>query len=162
MPNLPFRKHRVTLLAALVGVMASVCHCAQGRTTALHNCVSNLRIIEAAIEEWALVNKVPATNSYSLSDTNIINCLRQQVMPECTEGGVYLAGKTVQDEVTCTVHGSLSTYLAIYEERLRRERQQFITRVSIIMAMIGLGVVISIGWWRRTRRISNDQLRKSS
>jgi len=161
MTGIFFNKRRGISLVALMAGLGGGCQSAHGWSSPLDGCVNNLRAIEGAVDEWALVNNLSATNSYSLSDTNILY-RGKPIMLVCPEGGEYLAGKTIQDEPICTIHGTPSTALAIYEERLRRERQQYVTRVSVVIAVVGLGIVISIGWWLRTKRLSKDQLHKHS
>src|SRR5579871_5747095 len=70
-------------------------------------CIANLKQIDGAVQEWALENKKVSTDSYSLTDPNILRYLKGSVLPICHQGGVYSAGKTVADVPKCSMSDRL-------------------------------------------------------
>src|SRR5919108_1120007 len=73
------------------------CGPAFATSTIQSGCINNLRMIRGAVEQWALQRNIAQTNSYSLSNSNILSYLKNGTLPQCGEGGYYLAGNTVAD-----------------------------------------------------------------
>ncbi len=70
----------------------------RSRTSA---CINNLRLIDAAIETWAMAEEIgngTAANAETWEE------LRGGAIPTCPSGGTY-GGLTVGAEPTCTVNG---------------------------------------------------------
>jgi hypothetical protein len=65
----------------------------------------NLKQIDGATQQWALENKKVATDTYSLSDTNLLSYLRGSVLPRCPLGGKYSEAHNVTGAPTCSVPG---------------------------------------------------------
>lgn len=76
-----------------------------GWQTPKQECISNLKQIDGAVQQWALENKKTATDTYSLSDTNLLDYLRGSVLPRCPLGGVYSGAATISGCPLCTVPG---------------------------------------------------------
>jgi TolA-binding protein len=69
---------------------------------AANNCINNIRIIEAAKQQWATVNQKPPYTLVAVTD--ITPYLPRNMMPVCPSGGSYtLNGVGVPP--TCTVAG---------------------------------------------------------
>ena len=81
---------------------------AAATTTKEGVCANNLRMIHGAVEQWAMENKLARTDSYSLSDTNLLSYMKGGVIKSCPAGGVYSAGKSIADEPVCSIHGTES------------------------------------------------------
>lgn len=63
-------------------------------------CVNNLRIIQAAKQQWALENKKPATSVPTAQD--LAPYLPGNALPACPDGGIY-AINSVTVPPTCTI-----------------------------------------------------------
>ena len=50
-------------------------------------CISNLKQVDGAVQQWALENSKVGTDTYSLTDTAILKFLRSSMLPECPLGG---------------------------------------------------------------------------
>ncbi len=70
-----------------------------------NSCIANLKQIDGATQQWALENKKAATDTYSLTDTDLLAYFRGSTLPLCPLGGRYSAGTNVQDVPRCTVPG---------------------------------------------------------
>ena len=67
--------------------------------------VYNLKQIDGATQQWALEFKRAATDTYSLTDTEVLKYLRGYVLPLCPRGGKYSSGKQVSREPLCSIPG---------------------------------------------------------
>jgi len=72
----------------------------------LRACVSNMKQIQSAIEQWAMENKKSANDAVptlgDLSPTYI------KTWPTCPSGGSYTISGTVGDySISCSIHGDL-------------------------------------------------------
>jgi len=63
-------------------------------------CISNLKVIDGAIQQWAYENKKEQTEAPDFPAA--IKYLRIGLMPRCPEGGSYGPGKTIADAPTCS------------------------------------------------------------
>lgn len=92
----------VGLLMAFVAVPNFI----KARATRAKNpCIANLKQIDGAVQQWALENNKTATDTYSLSDTTLLQYLKNSRLPVCREGGRYLPGSTVSATPRCTLGG---------------------------------------------------------
>jgi prepilin-type N-terminal cleavage/methylation domain-containing protein len=76
----------------------------------LRACVSNMKQIQAAIEQWAMENKKAANDAVptlgDLSPTYI------KTWPTCPSGGSYTISGTVGNySISCSIHGDLYTLI---------------------------------------------------
>src|SRR5690606_24812073 len=75
----------------------------QARTVASGNaCINNLRILEAAKDQWAIEEN--KSTGAVVTNEDISTYLKYK--PVCPEGGAYTLGPIGTDTV-CSVHGSL-------------------------------------------------------
>ncbi|MCD6051207.1 MAG: hypothetical protein K0Q55_2610 [Verrucomicrobia bacterium] len=65
-----------------------------------NSCVANLKQIAGAIQQWAIENKLEATNAPDLNAAT--KHLKNGDLPKCPSGGTYAGGKTVWDLPTCS------------------------------------------------------------
>jgi len=85
------------------------------------------------------------TDSYSLTNQSMLSYLKGGVLPECSAGGTYLAGKTFKDEPACSFHGSLSQIMADLPAQKAKEWKK-------VLAVMGpVVVLLSLLFWRKLR-----------
>jgi hypothetical protein len=93
---------------AAVGVLAAIAipNFVKARTTSQQNaCINNLRLIDAAKQQWALENKKQSTDTPAASDLKpYLGRGAEGEMPVCPAGGVYTFGPVGQSP-TCSVPG---------------------------------------------------------
>lgn len=66
-------------------------------------CVPQLKMIQGAVEQWALESRKSLTDTYSLSDTAVLAYLKGSVLPKCPQGGRYSPGTNVADKPKCSL-----------------------------------------------------------
>jgi DNA repair exonuclease SbcCD ATPase subunit len=72
---------------------------------AMNACINNLRLIDAAKQQWALENRKQATDTPRAEDLQpYLGHGSNGEMPTCPDGGVYTFG-TVGEKPTCSVPG---------------------------------------------------------
>lgn len=76
-----------------------------GWRTPKQQCIDNLKQIDGAVQQWALENRKTATDTYSLTDPDVLAYLRGSLLPLCPRGGKYSAAKQVAPPPTCSVPG---------------------------------------------------------
>ena len=96
----------IMIVVAIIGLLAAIAipNFVRARQTSQTNaCINNLRIIDAAKQQWALENKKLST------DTPTIDELRPYIgrgpngeMPTCPDGGAYTIG-TVAEKPACSI-----------------------------------------------------------
>jgi competence protein ComGC len=69
-------------------------------TSTKNTCISHLKQIDGAIQQWALDNKRAETTAPDLSAA--MKYLKDGKLLKCPSGGSYAAGRTVADAPTCT------------------------------------------------------------
>ncbi len=67
----------------------------------LNACINNLRMIDGAIQQWALENKKTAQSI--ATERDIVPYLKDGVLPKCPSGGTYTIG-AVGAAPTCSSH----------------------------------------------------------
>ena len=80
----------IMIVVAIIGLLAAIAipNFVKARKTAQKNaCISNLRSIEGAKEQWALEAK--ATTGQTPADSNVTAYLKGSQMPACPGGGSY-------------------------------------------------------------------------
>lgn len=65
-----------------------------------NTCIANLKQIDGAIQQWALVNGIPKTNKVVMAGA--LKFLKGGEQPRCPCGGVYSPGRTVDDPPICS------------------------------------------------------------
>lgn len=71
----------------------------------LNTCINNLRLIDAAKQQWALENKKQSTDTPTMDDLRpYLGRGPNPVLPACPDGGAYTIG-TVAEKPTCTIPG---------------------------------------------------------
>lgn len=95
----------IMIVVAIIGLLAAIAvpNFVQARTTSRTNaCINNLRLIEAAKEQWALATN--AADNAAVVNANVTPYLKGQVMPTCPGGGNYTPN-AVGTDATCNVAG---------------------------------------------------------
>jgi prepilin-type N-terminal cleavage/methylation domain-containing protein len=105
----------IMIVVAIIGLLAAIAipNFIKARETARKNtCINNLRLIDGAIQQWALENNKNSTDQVVLTSltpylnrggTGVINGTGQGAV-KCPSGGTY-AATTVNLPPTCTVAG---------------------------------------------------------
>jgi hypothetical protein len=94
--------------AAVVGVLAAIAipNFVKARSTSQENaCINNLRLIDAAKQQWALENKKQSTDTPTAKDIQpYMGRGASGEMPVCPAGGAYTIG-SVGEKPTCSHPG---------------------------------------------------------
>ena len=96
----------IMIVVAIIGLLAAIAvpNFAQARQNARRGaCVNNLRLIDAAKEQWAL--ETNAAPDASVADTDIEPYLKGNAMPVCPGSGTYAVGD-MDVLPTCSLSGS--------------------------------------------------------
>ncbi|MEQ2007931.1 MAG: hypothetical protein ABMA26_14130 [Limisphaerales bacterium] len=89
----------------VVGLLSAIAlpNFVKARETRSKNaCPATLKVIDDAVRKWARNHKKTATDTYSLSDPQILRHLRGSVLPVCPAGGRYSPGTNVSDGPKCS------------------------------------------------------------
>jgi type II secretory pathway pseudopilin PulG len=99
------------IIGGAVGVGAAVAAIAipnfvRARTTSQENaCINNLRLIDAAKQQWALENRKQSTDTPTMKDLQpYIGRGPKGNLPACPSGGHYTIG-AVGEKPTCSIPG---------------------------------------------------------
>jgi prepilin-type N-terminal cleavage/methylation domain-containing protein len=96
----------IMIVVAIIGLLAAIAvpNFAQARQNARRsNCINNLRLVDAAKQQYALENNVDETATPAEAD--ILPYLKGGAMPECPAGGAYSI-EAVEDNPTCSESGA--------------------------------------------------------
>jgi len=99
------REILASLAVAPVGLMAAIAipSFVKARQTSQQNaCINNLRIIDAAKEQWALANRKSEGDEVDLA--GICEYIKGGTLPVCPQGGVYTVNPIGEDP-TCSIPG---------------------------------------------------------
>ena len=107
--NSSWTKRSIWVVVILGGVLLVIPQMVPPRMHSCSNaCIANLKQIQGAVEQWALENKLTATNHVSLktigggSDKYIKQAINTEL--KCPAGGTYSV-TTVGEEPRCSVAG---------------------------------------------------------
>jgi len=95
------------IIIASLGLIATIAipNFSGRRETAPKNtCINNLRLIDAAIQQWALENNKTNSDSPTWEDIKKYLARGGSEIPKCPLGGTYKMG-TVLDRPTCSYPG---------------------------------------------------------
>ena len=101
----PFRIALGLVLLGSLVVLTLPAMVRRSRCNPKDNCITNLKQLDGAIQQWALENKLAETNVPILFEA--VKYLKNGVLPTCPDGGSYAAGKTIADAPTCTKANTL-------------------------------------------------------
>ena len=97
----------MAILILIIGFVVAVAipNRVGSHTSPANACINNLRQIDAAINEWALVNgKTNGTVVTENDITNYIKLNRYGKIPPCPSGGKYTYGKVgVTPQISCSL-----------------------------------------------------------
>jgi type II secretory pathway pseudopilin PulG len=93
---------------AVVGALAAIAipNFVKARTTSQENaCINNLRLIDAAKQQWALQNRKQSTDTPTMKELQpFLGRGANGEFPTCPAGGTYTIG-SVGEKPTCSVAG---------------------------------------------------------
>jgi len=98
----------ILLVVGILAILSIVAipNYVKGRTSAQNStCIRNLKIIEHAVQEWAFARSKSATDTYSLTDPEILAYFKGSVLPVCPGGGTYSAASEIMGLPTCSISG---------------------------------------------------------
>ena len=98
----------ILLVVGILAILAIVAipNYIKGRTASQNSaCIRNLKVIEHAVQEWAFAKNKVATDTYSITDPDILAYMRGSALPVCPGSGTYSAASQVMGLPTCTIAG---------------------------------------------------------
>lgn len=104
----PFGGLEITIIGGVIGFILLALICAPNfvlsGSSPGNACINNLRIIDAAKQEWALEHNVKATNAW-VAETDIMPYIGlRHEFPRCPSGGIYSIGR-LNEVPTCSIGG---------------------------------------------------------
>jgi prepilin-type N-terminal cleavage/methylation domain-containing protein len=101
----------IMIVVAIIGLLAVIAipNFIKARQTAQQNaCYNNMRIIDGAINQWAIEAK--KNDGDAIDETTVVTYIRGGSMPSCPAGGTYtVATVGASPQVSCGTHGALPT-----------------------------------------------------
>ncbi|MBI3877159.1 MAG: prepilin-type N-terminal cleavage/methylation domain-containing protein [Verrucomicrobia bacterium] len=98
----------IMIVVAIIGLLAAIAipNFVKARTSAQQKaCITNLKQIDGAVQQWALEFKHTTTDTYALTDTTLLAYIKGSLLPACPAGGTYTAGANVGTVPTCNISG---------------------------------------------------------
>jgi|GEM_PF-878052 hypothetical protein len=99
----PFVKVGIVLAIGVALIIGALSLEETRKNRAQMKCVGNLKQIDSTAQAWALDNWKALTDTYSLSDTAILACMKGSMLPVCPLGGVYSPGTNHGDVPRCSI-----------------------------------------------------------
>ncbi len=93
----------IMIVVAIIGMLSAIAlpNMVSARTRSQRNaCINNLRIIDGAIQQWALESNAPA--DAEVEAANLVPYLRGAAMPTCPTGDVDYEVTFVNEPSKCT------------------------------------------------------------
>ena len=98
----------IMIVVAIIGLLAAIAipNFVRARTTSQENaCINNLRLIDAAKQQWALENRKQSADTPTMKDLQpYLGQGQDGKLPVCPGGGTYKVG-AVGEKPTCTIAG---------------------------------------------------------
>ena len=94
------------IVVAIIGLLAAIAipNFTKARMTAQKNtCITNLKMIDNAAQQWALEYKKVETETYSLTDGTFLDFIKGSILPACPSGGTYTPGANVASQPSCSL-----------------------------------------------------------
>ena len=98
----------IMIVVAIIGLLAAMAipnfvHANQVART--NTCINNLRYIDGAKQQWALVNRKQSTDTPTMEDLRpYVGRGATGTLPVCPDGGFYTVG-SVGQKPTCSIPG---------------------------------------------------------
>jgi hypothetical protein len=121
-------------------------------TTPYNKCIANLKIIDGAVQQWALDTQQGETNTYSLADPKVQAYFPSHQLPVCPRAGTYLSGADVRGHPSCSFHGSLET---AEEKDIELAMTEAKRRLVLPVVSTLVGLLLISPWSRIPLRIRN-------
>ncbi len=93
----------VVLIIGLLAAIAIPSFVRARETSRAKTCTNNLRLVDAAVEQWAMENN--ATTGATPNDDDALQFLKGNVMPACPSSGTEYTWPTVGTVPTCPSTG---------------------------------------------------------
>jgi prepilin-type N-terminal cleavage/methylation domain-containing protein len=97
----------IMIVVAIIGLLAAIAipNFVKARTTSQANaCINNLRQMDAAMQQYALENKLGSSATYALTDIQpYVKLTSGGALPACPAAGTYTAGSSVTNAPTCSL-----------------------------------------------------------
>jgi len=96
----------IMIVVAIIGLLAAIAipNFVKSRAMAQKNaCIANLKAINGAMNLWAVENKKSPTDTYSLTDTSLLNFIKGSFLPACPGGGTYSPGASISVSPQCSL-----------------------------------------------------------
>lgn len=99
----------IMIVVAIIGLLAAIAipNFVRARATSQTNaCINNLRQLDAAMNQYALENRLASSATYSLTVLMpYIKLNSAGSIPPCPGGGAYTPGGSVTNSPTCNITG---------------------------------------------------------
>ena len=96
----------IMIAVAIIGILLAIAltsYLKSSKTSQKTVCIANLERIDAAIDQWAIENNIPAGTAVSESEEKIYDDYVKGGKPKCPMGGEYtLYTVGVKPQVTCS------------------------------------------------------------
>lgn len=100
----------IMIVIAIIGLLCAIAipNLARARGPAQANaCISNLREMDGALQQYAMEHKLPSRANYLLDDLKpYMRLTTGGEMPVCPGGGLYLSGLTIRESPTCSLRNA--------------------------------------------------------
>ena len=95
----------IMIVVAIIGLLAAIAipNFVKARETAQKNaCINNLRLVDAAKEQWALENN--KSTGATVTSANLVDYFKGNTFPTCPATGTYSV-ENIGTTPTCTITG---------------------------------------------------------
>ena len=96
----------IMIVVAIIGIVAivSIPNYMKARDESQKKtCINNLRSIDRATQQWAFEQNKIATDTYSLTDPDLLQHFKGSTLPTCPGDGVYTPDSTLSGEPRCSL-----------------------------------------------------------
>lgn len=98
----------ISILVAIIGILLSISlpNFLKSREKAQQDiCVANLKLVDHAVQQWAFESGKAVTDTYELTDPELLKYFKGSSLPVCSAGGTYRPGSTFAEGVKCSLYG---------------------------------------------------------
>lgn len=92
----------IIIIIVMLGILVLIFH---RPPAAKYSCIVYLKMIDGAIQQWALENHKKSTDPVNMEEA--VKYLKGGLMPTCPQGGTYSFGPTVDDAPICSLRTQL-------------------------------------------------------
>jgi prepilin-type N-terminal cleavage/methylation domain-containing protein len=99
----------IMIVVAIIGLLCAIAipnYIRARANSQVNACINNLRQLDAAMNQYALENRLASSATYSLTLLMpYIKLNSANSLPPCPAGGTYSPGSTVTNSPTCNIPG---------------------------------------------------------